>query len=89
VKVIDASCSEADYKRASIAHFEQTELGAHLNEYVQDRKVPMKYRTLLYVQKILHCKEVEDDIKEFRNTENYTRKNWQYQGMINKDIART
>ena len=49
----------------------------------------MKYRTLQYFQKILHCKEVEDDIREFRSQEPHVRKQWQYQTMMMKDIVRT
>jgi hypothetical protein len=40
-------------------------------------KMPFKYKTLMYIKKILACQEAEEDAKEFR-TRAPRYKNYQY-----------
>lgn len=49
-------------KTDSLLQFQMTELGANFNQLFHDKKLPFKYRTLVYLQNILFCKEVEHDI---------------------------
>ena len=53
----------------SLFLFKQTELGANFNKLFKDKSLPFKYRTFVYLQKILFSKEVEDDIQKFRAKE--------------------
>ena len=55
----------------------------------QDRKLPFKYRTLVCLQKILFCKEVEEDIQRFRAKEAKIRCNWKFENKMKSDISRT
>ena len=43
----------------------------------------------MYLQKILFCKEVETDIKQFRAKEEKVRQRWQYEHKMTSDIKRT
>ena len=73
----------------SLYQFQRTELGADFNKVFKNKKLPFKYRTLVYLQKILFCKEVEADIKAFRAKEERVRQRWQYEHKMTSDIART
>jgi hypothetical protein len=42
-----------------------------------------------YLQLILHCKEVDHDIKDFRIKEQNVRRKWQYEKVIDRDVSRT
>ena len=73
----------------SLLQFEESELGANFKQLFKPNKVPFKYHTLKYLQKILMCKEVENDIREFRIKESRVRHCWQYEKRMVKDIRRT
>jgi hypothetical protein len=73
----------------SFKHFQESELGASFKKLFKPGKVPFKYHTLKYLQKILICKETENDIREFRIKESRVRKNWMYETKMTKDIGRT
>lgn len=60
-------------KANSLYQFQRTELGANFNKVFKNKKLPFKYRTLVYLQKILFSKEVESDIKQFRTKEEKVR----------------
>ena len=53
-------------QQSSLDQFKTTELAANFNKVFQNKKLPFKYKTLFYLQKILYSKEVETDIQEFR-----------------------
>ena len=57
---------QENINETSLAQFQTTELAANFNKVFQNKKLPFKYKTLFYLQKILYCKEVETDIREFR-----------------------
>lgn len=54
-----------------------------------NKKLPFKYRTLVCLQKILFCKEVEEDIQKFRAKEWKIRESWKYEVKMANDIIRT
>ena len=73
----------------TLEQFQQTELAANFNKVFQNKKLPFKYKTFYYLQKILYSKEVEADINEFRNKEHRVRQKWMYSDLMQKDINRT
>ena len=73
----------------SLLHFQQTELGVNFQKLFNDKKLPFKYRTLVCLQKILFCKEVEEDIQKFRAKESKIRRNWKFEAIMSRDINRT
>ena len=76
-------------KSNSLIQFQQTELGANFNKVFQNKRLPFKYRTLVCLQKILFCKEVEEDIQSFRAKEKRIQKKWKFADKMSNDIART
>ena len=64
-------------------------MGANFNKVFKNKRLPFKYRTLVYLQKILFCKEVETDIKQFRAKEERVRQRWKYEHKMDRDIKRT
>ena len=55
----------------------------------RDKKLPFKYRTLVCLQKILFCKEVEEDIQHFRAKEKKAKTKWKFEDKMTNDISRT
>jgi hypothetical protein len=72
-----------------LEQFQTTELAMNFNKVFSNRKLPFKYKTFFYLQKILFNKEVEGDIIEFRQKEPRVRQKWQFTESMQKDIART
>ena len=84
-----ATADREGQKVSSLYQFQRTELGANFNKVFKDKRLPFKYRTLVYLQKILFSKEVESDIKQFRTKEEKVRQHWQYEHKMAGDIKRT
>ena len=84
-----ASATTSAELRSSLVQFHQTELGANFSKLFQNKKLPFKYRTLVCLQKILFCREVEEDIQKFRAKESKIRRNWKFEDKMTSDIART
>lgn len=88
-----AKMSEDQYNmmrnQLTLEQFQQTELAANFNKVFQNKKLPFKYKTFYYLQKILYSKEIEADIIEFRNKESRVRQKWMYSDLMQKDINRT
>ena len=82
------SASKVGQQR-SLIQFQKTHLGENFNTLFKDKQLPFKYRTLIYLQQILFCKEVDEDITRFRTKEARMHDKWKFQDKMRSDITRT
>ena len=75
--------------RDSLTQFTESELSKTVNLLSDQNNLPFKYRTIVYVRKILACPEVEQDAKDFIMKTGGGYKQGQYKDQIDKDIKRT
>ena len=52
--------------QSTLEQFQQTELAQNFNRVFQNKRLPFKYKTFYYLQRILYSKDVETDIIDFR-----------------------